>query len=168
MYRLFEEEDSVITTERLTLRLLRKEDAADIFEIRGDLDTADCAGIPCMTSIDEAKEYIVRWIEDSVAIVLGDEVIGLIESYSDPDLLFDSLFLGYYMKKEYRRKGYMTEALTTLKDKLAEVGISDLMLWIYPGNDASRRVAEKCGWYSLGYHVVDIEGRNQVVEFFTL
>ena len=57
---LFEEEDSVITSERLTLRLLRMEDAADILEIRGDQDTADDAGIPCMESIEDAIDYISR------------------------------------------------------------------------------------------------------------
>ena len=165
---LFEEEDSVITSERLTLRLLRMEDAADILEIRGDQDTADDAGVPCMESIEDAIDYISRWGEDSVAIVLGDEVIGLIESYSDEELIYDSTFIGYYLKKKYRRMGYMTEALTTLKNKLLERGESDFMLWIFPDNRASIRVAEKCGWHSLGCHLVDIECRNQFVEFFTL
>ena len=162
---LFEEEDVVISTERLTLRLIKKEDAEDIFEIRGDWDTASDAGIPCMESIEDAKDYILRWSEDSVVIVLGNEVIGLIESYMDDEFPYDSTFLGYYTKKDYRNKGYMTEALTTLKRRMEEEG-SDTMLWIFPGNEASRRVAIKCGWTSLGCHLVDINGYNNYVEFF--
>ena len=91
------EEESVITTERLTLRLMREEDAKDIFEIRGNDDVICAPGVPCMESIEDAKKYINRWCEDSVVIVLGEEVIGLIESYVDSELLFDSTFLGYYL-----------------------------------------------------------------------
>ena len=162
---LFEEEDSIICTGRLALRLMKEEDAADIFEIRGDWDTASDAGVPCMKSIEEAGDYIQGWYEDSVVIVLGDEVIGLIESYTDDELLYDSTFLGYYMKKNHRNKGYMTEALTTLKKRM-EDGKSDTMLWIFPGNEASRRVAVKCGWTSLGCRLVDLNGFNNYVEFF--
>ena len=162
----FDGEDTVVSTERLTLRLMREEDAEDIFEIRGDGDTASDAGIPCMESIEDARDYIRRWCEDSMVIVLGDEVIGLIESYTDDELLYDSTFLGYYMKKNHRNKGYMTEALTALKIKRKEEGFSDAMLWIFPENEASRRVAIKCGWISLGCRLADINGFNNYVEFF--
>lgn len=162
-------EETAITTERLTLRLMKEEDAKDIFEIRGDRDTAEDAGVPCMESIDEAKSYISSYYEDSVVIVLGEEVIGLIERYflPDPDLPFDSPFLGYYMKKSHRGKGYMTEALSALKKRMAENGDTDLMLWIFPENEASRRVAIKCGWTSIGCHLVDFNCSNTSLEFFS-
>lgn len=163
---LFEEGDAVITTERLTLRLMEQDDAKDIFEIRGDADTACDAGVDCMKSIEEARNYIQCWWEDSAVIVLGEEVIGLIESYTDPEWPFNSTFLGYYMKKEHRNNGYMTEALTALKEKGIEIGFSDLMLWTFPDNDASKRVAIKCGWVSIGCHLVDVNGYNQFLEFF--
>ena len=163
---LFEEEGTVIKTERLTLRPLEKKDAADIFEIRGDCDTADDAGVPPMVSIEEAEKYIIQWVEDSVAIVLGDEVIGLIESYRDDELLYDCTFLGYYLKKKYRGNGYMTEAVTALKKAMADGGETDVALWIYPENRASKRVAIKSGFSSLGVHLADIGGFNTFVEFF--
>lgn len=163
---LFEEEESVITTERLTLRLIKEEDATDILEIRGDWETASDAGIPCMGSIEEARDYIAKWCEDSIVIVLEDEVIGLIESYVDEELLYDSTFLGYYMKQSHRNKGYMTEALIALRERLKEAGDEIPMLWMYPGNDASARVATKSGWTYLDSHVVDIDGFNQYVEFW--
>ena len=162
-----EEEDTVISTERLTLRLLKKEDAEDIFEIRGDSDTASDAGIPCMDSIEEARDYITKWCEDSMVIVLGNEVIGLIESYIDDELPYGSTYLGYYMKKIHRNKGYMTEALTALRKRWIEDGEEVPMLWIFPGNDASRKVAIKCGWVSLGCHLAELGYYKQYVEFFT-
>ena len=147
---------------------MREEDAKDIFEIRGNDDVICAPGVPCMESIEDAKKYINRWCEDSVVIVLGEEVIGLIESYVDSELLFDSTFLGYYMKKQYQGKGYMTEALTALKSKLIEHGDTDLMLWIFPGNTASEKVAKKCGFSYLCGHVVDIGGYNQYVNFYCI
>lgn len=161
----FDEADT-ISTERLTLRLMKEEDAKDIFEIRGDLDTASDAGIPCMESIEEAIAYIRSWSEDSMVIVLRDEVIGLIESYTNDELLYDSTFLGYYMKKNHRNKGYMTEALTALRNWWIEKGDEVPMLWIFPGNIASERVASKSGWTYFGSHVVDIDCFNQVVDFY--
>ena len=164
---LFDFDDEVtITTERLTLRLLEYDDAEDVFEIRGDIDTTSDAGVPCMNSLEDAKDYIGQWGEDCLAIVLDDEVIGLIESYTDEELMFDSTFLGYFMKKSHRGKGYMTEALTALKNELAREGHTDLMLWIYPGNDASEHVAKKCGFTYIGGGVVDIGGYNQYVNFY--
>ena len=162
----YEEQDTIISTERLTLRLLKDEDAEDILEIRGDRDTADDAGIPCMKSIEDAKDYITKWCEDCLVIVLGTEVIGLIESYTDDELLYDSSFLGYYMKKSHRNKGYMTEALTALRNKWIEDGEEVPMLWIFPDNDASIKVAKKSGWTYLDTRLVDVNCFNQFVEFY--
>ena len=163
---LHEDDNPVITTERLTLRLLEDNDAADILEIRGDQDTADDAGVPCMKSIEEAQAYIRQWYEDSMAIVLGNEVIGLIESYKGDNLKYNSTFLGYYMKKRHRNQGYMTEALVALTDRMIEDGKKSPMLWIFSDNMASKRVAEKCGWELVDCRLVDNGGRNRFVEFF--
>ena len=53
---LFDFEDEVtITTERLALRLLDLDDAEDVFEIRGDIDTTSDAGVPCMKSLEDPR-----------------------------------------------------------------------------------------------------------------
>lgn len=161
------DEDFLIDTEKLHIRPMVLEDAEAVYAIRGDRDTAADAGIRCMESIDEAIEYIEHGgAEESVSIVLGNEVIGMIETYSDDELCPNSVFLGYYTKKGYRRQGYMTEALMAFKNRMLELGEDDFMLWIFPDNDASRRVAIKCGWTSLGYHLADIGGYNQIIEYF--
>lgn len=169
MYYIYEETLSGIeqlTTERLLIRHPVIEDAADIFEIRGDWSTAADAGAYCMESIEDAKQHLTGGREDWLVIVLGNEVIGLIEAYFDEELYFDSLFLGYYMKKNQRGKGYMTEALTAVKNELFKIGYDDLILWIYPDNVASRRVAVKCGWNFVCCHIADIGGFNQYVDFY--
>ena len=160
-----------LRTERLSIRGIMEQDAADILEIRGDQDTADWAGVPCIESIDDAMEYIYSYdsFDDTpraFAILLEDELIGLIEIYSDEELVSGTDFLGYYMKKGHRGKGYMTEALTALRNKWMEEGTEIPMLWIFPGNVESERVAIKSGWVSLGCHIADINGYNQVIEYY--
>ena len=91
----------ILTTERLLIRPVLEQDAADIFEIRGDEDTADWAGVPCMKSIEDVSSQID--LERALSVVLGGEVIGLIEFFSDYEL--DGDFLGYYMKKSLRLCG---------------------------------------------------------------
>ena len=156
----------VLRTERLFIRPVMEPDAADVLEIRGDMETADAAGVPRMESLEDARDYIAEYSDKGrgLAVVLGGEVIGLIERYEDDEL--GGEFLGYYMKKSHRGKGYMTEALTALRNRWVEEGEEIPMLWIYPGNDASCRVAEKSGWTYLGCHVVDINCLNQAVDFY--
>ena len=163
---LFEDENPIVSTERLTLRLMKMEDAEDILDIRGDSDTASDAGVPCMESIEDARDYIEKWCEDSMVIVHEDKVIGLIERYVDEQLLYDSTFLGYYIKKSHRNKGYMTEALKALRRRWKDTSDEIPMLWMFPGNDASKRVAEKSGWTYRDSHVVDINCLNQYVDFY--
>ena len=155
-----------LRTERLLIRPVLEQDAADIFEIRGDPDTADWAAVPCMKSIEDAKEYIAQHTEygRGLSLVLGDEVIGLIEFYTDNELSDD--FMGYYMKKSHRCKGYMTESLTALRKKWTDEGEEIPMLWIFPDNFASVRVAQKSGWTYLGSHIMDVNCLNQLVVLY--
>ena len=159
----------VLLTERLVIRPVLEQDAADIFEIRGDDDTADDAGVPCMESIDEAVDYIGEHLysENCFCILLKGEVIGLIEIYGDSELPTDSDYMGYYMKKEYRCNGYMTEALIALRKMWKEEGTEIPMLWIFPGNNASCRVAEKSGWSYIDTCIVDINCfKNDGIGYF--
>ena len=158
----------MLKTERLLIRPVLEQDGADILEILGDPDTTGWAGVPCLTSIEEAKDYIVQHTEygRGLSLVLGDEVIGLIETYTDDELLYDTAFIGYCMKKSHQCKGYMTEALTALRKKWSDEGKEIPMLWIFPGNTASERVAQKSGWTYLCTSIADINGFNQSVEFY--
>ena len=156
-----------LITERLSIRPVMEQDAADIFEILADPDTAAVSGIPCLEGIEDALKSLSGYDTGrAFSIVLGDEVIGLMDIYCDDELLSGTEFMGYYMKKEYRGKGYMTEALSAMRRKWIEEGTEIPMLWIFPDNDGSRRVAEKSGWTFLGYKVVDIDCLNQLVCFY--
>ena len=156
----------ILKTERLLIRPVLEQDAADILEIRGDKDTAAWAAVPCMKSIEEAEDYIAEHTEygRGLSLVLGNEVIGLIELYTDNELSAD--LIGYYMKKTHRCKGYMTEALTALRKKWVEEGEEIPMLWIYPDNFASLRVAKKSGWTYQCSTIMYINCLNQLVALY--
>ena len=148
---------TILNTERLLIRPVMEKDAADIFEIRGDKDTAYWACVPCMKSIEDVKVMIDP--QRTLSIVLGDEVIGLIETYKNDDWPYDSTFLGYYMKKSHRNKGYMTEALKALREMWTEKGEKIPMLWISLVNYPSKKVAEKSGWSPVGKGMLeDLDG----------
>jgi RimJ/RimL family protein N-acetyltransferase len=59
----------------------------------------------------------------------------------------ERLTIGYWTAPAFRGRGYASDALTTVTAWIAtatDVRFVDLL--IEPGNDASRRVAEKCGY----------------------
>ncbi|MBQ1648745.1 MAG: GNAT family N-acetyltransferase, partial [Bacteroidales bacterium] len=75
-----------------------------------------------------------------------DKVIGIIQT---PCFRWAGVAgLGYWLAKEYRGQGYMTEAVQAVKEILFDTWWCDkIMLYVYEGNDASRRVAVKCGFH---------------------
>jgi RimJ/RimL family protein N-acetyltransferase len=76
-----------------------------------------------------------------------DRIVGGIW-YFETAKYFDGYEIGYLMfEAGERKKGYMTEALILLTDYLFESKkINRLQLVIMPANEASRRVAQKCGY----------------------
>ena len=145
------------------IRPLKDKDALDVLEILRDADSVYPPGVSEMDRLEDAVKYVDN--VSQYAVVLGDEVIGLIEEYSDGELVDDASFLGYFLKKRYWNQGYMTEALNAFKERYT--GREYPMLWIFPENDASRRVAEKCGWYRMeGSYLRDIGGFKTFVDFY--
>lgn len=155
-------------------------DATDVIEILGDQETAKLGGIKPIVNMDEAVEYATRNVPDCqmLAIVrnqITPEVVGIIEVYPKyhlfgPFCIMDSYCLGYYTKKSERGNGYMTEAVSALKSYLFDEGISELTVGVFPRNEASRKVALKCGLSSEG--VIEgflefSEDEKEDVEFFS-
>lgn len=93
----------------------------------------------------------------------ADEIIGHVEFFKTVNYL-DEHELSYVLyKTELRGKGIMTEAVDLLVHYLFESkNINRIRLVIHPDNQASRHVAEACGftyegiargaWYNAGRH----------------
>lgn len=58
--------------------------------------------------------------------------------------------VGYWLSREARGRGLMTEAVQTVVDWARGEGLRRLLLMAHPDNVASRRVAEKVGFRHVG------------------
>jgi RimJ/RimL family protein N-acetyltransferase len=58
--------------------------------------------------------------------------------------------VGYWLKRDARGRGFMTEAVQTVIDWAHDQGIRRLLLMAHPENLASHRVAEKVGFRQAG------------------
>jgi len=170
----------IIHTPRLQVRPIQESDAADVIEILGDRETAELGAIEPITNMEAALGYATRETIDGQKFVMvrehgAPEVVGIIELYPKSNLfgpycIEGSYCLGYYTRKNQRGNGFMTEAVNALKRELFERGVSELTVGIFPRNEASKRVALKCG-LTYDFFVEDFlvfdDGRKEDIEFFS-
>ena len=141
-----------IETERLILRFMRQEDSHDIFvNINHDPDVL-------RYFIDKYKEKEEEMTLDKTikfcldnerylfAIELKDthEVIGMILQCSTPSQVFNSSEVGFAIGRKHWNKGYVTEALKAMIDFLFSLNIHKVVASYIVGNNASKKVMEKC------------------------
>ena len=164
----------VLETDRLILRYMREEDTHDIFtNINSDKDVL--------------KYFIDRYVENESEMTLNrtiklcleaekylfaielketHEVIGMILQCSTANKVFNSSEIGYAIGKKHWNKGYITEAFKAVIDFLFSLGVHKIVASHLVGNNASKRVMEKCGliyecrrvqeiYYHELYHDVD-------------
>ena len=169
-----------ILTPRLQIRPIQESDAADVIEILGDRETAEMGAIEPIVNMDAAVEYATKENPDGQRFVMvhdhgASEVVGIIELYPKSNLfgpycIEGSYCLGYYTRKNQRGNGFMTEAVNALKRELFERGVSELTVGIFPRNEASKKVALKCGltydFFIKDFLVFD-DGRKEDIEFFS-
>lgn len=137
-------------TERLIIDEVRESDKEDYFHnISHDkkvLETFICRYAETPEDFDFLS-YPGR--EDLFAIRLKQtgRLIGIILYFDGKD---DSCEIGYGVGSEYWNRGYATEAVSAfLRYLFAEKGFRTVYASYFTGNDASRRVMEKCG---MTYH----------------
>ena len=133
-------------TERLLLNALNQEDKEDYFvNISHDkkvLQTFICRYAETLAEFDFTP-YLT--IENLFAIRLksSGRLIGIILYF---DATADSCEIGYGIGSRYWGNGYATEAVKRFIDYcFYEKGFSTVYASFFTGNDASRRVMQKCG-----------------------
>jgi len=133
-------------TERLIIDALKNEDKEAYFRnISHDkevLKTFICRYAETLEDLD-FEPYVNR--EDMFAIRLKDtgELIGLILYFDDDG---ESLEIGYGIGSSYWGKGYAFEAVKRfLEFCFYEKGVRRVCASFFTGNEASKRVMEKCG-----------------------
>lgn len=137
-------------TERLVIRSLTRCDIDDVFDIMSDVETAHAADFAPMESLNDA-EAIVRgrnnfyYSNFAICEKGSDKVIGLIQHRYVRLHGLRECEVGYLLSKDYRGKGYMTEALDAFCDLLFDC-FRTVYLTILPTNEASLGVARNVGF----------------------
>ena len=145
--------DSILT-QRLILRHFVDGDAEDVFALMSDDYTARMAGMPVFKTIGRVERFMNAWQDDAFAITerCSDKVIGIVQTFPqwDEKELNGYYGIGYWLKEEYRGRGYMTEAVQAVKEYLLDTKrfwCDELRINVFCGNGASERVALKCGFH---------------------
>ncbi|MBR4133859.1 MAG: GNAT family N-acetyltransferase [Bacteroidales bacterium] len=139
-----------IRTPRLVLRALKINDYFDIYDILRDYQTALWFGMYPEESPIVAQYFIWRSSWDKSMRQYGiiekgaKTVIGVIQV---TDFGNGEIELGYVLSKDYRRKGYMTEAVKAISKRLFyNPKVDTVSLRVLPSNLPSQGVARKVGF----------------------
>lgn len=170
-----------LTTARLIIRTLDENDVQDIFTLMSDKDIAGDTGFTPMSTLSEAEGQIRRGMASQLMFGITEKehpehVIGVFEVTPHKKNTVSgekcNYSIGYFLHKDVRRNGYMTEVVEAMKAYMfTERKAASLTISVFPRNDASRRVALKCGFTYEGLKKeCGITYRNELVdlEYYTL
>lgn len=145
-----------IETDRLIIRTPEDKDVHDIFVLMSDREIAASTGFRPMNTLSEAEGKIRREMDGGLMFCileknLPEKVLGVFEitphktnTVSGEKCNYE---ICYFLHKEARGKGYMTEVVKRMKRYLFDERMADsLTIAVLPRNDASRRVALKSGF----------------------
>lgn len=144
----------VITTERLSLRELRPDDASFILALVNDADWLRYIGDRGVHTLDDALAYIVHGPVASYARngfgLYGVELRGSGETIGMCGLIkrdtLDHVDIGFAFLPQHRGRGYAGEAAAaTLAFGHDTLGLDRIVAIVSPGNVPSRRLLELLG-----------------------
>lgn len=140
---------TILTSERLTYRLLTENDKASLKLLLSDRDVTAPAGfLPCRTDA-EFHDFFSALTQHNtaVAVMLGDELIGY---FHVNKYVADGLFahkrcvgVGFVIGKAYQGRGFGKEMVKRMSEHLLE-RFDACFGDVFSGNEASRRTLESC------------------------
>lgn len=140
-----------LVTERLTLHPICTCDETQVMRILFNEQIKKTYMIPDFNDEEQARKLFLRLIElgkDERHFVFGvyldKRLIGFVNDCGMDETTAE---LGYVILPEYHRRGYATEAVCACIDELFGRGLQKVTAGYFEGNDASRRVMEKCGMH---------------------
>jgi ribosomal-protein-alanine N-acetyltransferase len=150
---------SELSGDHIRLRRLRESDAPIIAKVANDPLIGRFTPVPHPYTETQARAFIryaMNTGEDNSGFVFGlvlpgdDEIMGVIE-LGDIKQRQRQGTIGYWLGKEHRRRGYMSEAIRLI----LALGFEDLNLhrvqaYVDPTNEASRKLLEKLGFACEG------------------
>ena len=138
------------------IRSLIYSDREAFYRIYSDMDLCLSSGSLPVSSLEDAQAKLERMIEmgESFAIVSTTtmETIGVLSVRKDIHRYNNRAFMvGYVLDKNWRGQGIMPDAVKyMMKYLFMNMGADVVTAAHFPGNEASKRVLEKCGFVYEG------------------
>lgn len=161
-----------LETGRLRLRPLSKGDAAAVFRLRSDPEVAKLTGRKPAQHLDEARAFIEkidRLVKENTSLYWAisyrekQDLIGTICIFNY-DLKSEEIETGYELLPQYRRKGIMSEAITTIIDfALSVIGAKAVVACLSIHNSASINLLEKNGFKVVEYLINESNNEEEAL-----
>ena len=149
----FEKDQYNIETKRLILRKLINDDAFEMFSSwASDEDVAKYMTWNPHKNIEETKMILSMWVKEyenpktlryGITLKHTNQLIGSIDVVG---YRFDCPVIGYCLSKEHWNNGYMSEALSSLIERIFSLGYKKILIEADENNIGSNRVIQKCGF----------------------
>jgi RimJ/RimL family protein N-acetyltransferase len=161
-----------LTTDRLTVRMMRAEHADRLVDYRNHPDVARHQDWELPFTVDMAERLIEdqsgldgpadeQWVQMAVeldGVAIGDVAVGIHDKGRQATI-------GYSIITAEQGRGYGTEAVAAVIDALfSEAHLHRITASADPANDASRRVLEKLGFRFEGRSPLSVFVRGEWVD----
>lgn len=143
-------------TERLTLRRWTMRDMTGFLRFAADPAVMFAAGSAPVMTEEQAHSELRRAADDPYVFAIvrkeDGEILGKIKFQGDfRRFRTNSVSIGYELARVYWGNGYMTEALRAMvRYAFEQIGVDVIGISHFVGNERSRRVIERAGFYFEG------------------
>jgi len=163
----------VITTARLVLRPVRREDGPALLALISNWNVAQWLGtVPWPYGAQDMTEFLETIAlprtggpKPTFAVVREGQPIGLAECIGQPQSnVSPGTDLGYWLGEPYWGKGYASEAAAALIERaFAQPAADVIRSGVFEGNAASLRVQQKLGFEVVGEVMANCRPRGRNV-----
>lgn len=155
MHRAKRRLDPVIETARLRLRPIRETDLDDIVAGVADLAVARwLARVPHPYRMSDAEAFVAtsrQAAREGRSLVLAIEHAGRLVGVISLEAIPTACELGYWIARPQWGRGFASEAgAAILAYGFAEIGLKRVRSGYFAGNEGSRRVQHRLGFYPIG------------------
>ncbi|MDO7867022.1 GNAT family N-acetyltransferase [Nocardioides jiangxiensis] len=166
---------TLLTTERLVLRLMQPGDAPALAAYRSDPEVATLQGWDLPFTLERAERFVAEvgalgWpvLDDwqQVAIELDGAMVGDIGVHRTADGQVATI--GYTLARSAQGQGYATEAVGALLALLSSEGVRRVDAATDPENAASARLLLRLGFTLVGRGTSEVRGETVVDDLYVL
>lgn len=135
-------------THNLIYRAFNIRDTDEVFEMTSQNDIGYwCGWYPHQTKEDTIKAINSFWKLINCKAIIDSDINKIVGCISVTQQNSNSVEIGYWLGKQYRHKGYITQAVKeTIDECFKDDNIDTIYCGYFAGNDASKKVNDRCGF----------------------